>query len=137
MDRIIEGFFYGLFMSTDLLRKNGASPVNPRCAYVDGFSLQIGNRATLVPIDGRRSYGMLIGLTHAELDRLYAPADLCAYRPEPVLAQVIGGPAIPALCYNLPVVPAADEHNVAYAERLQNLLRNLAFPAEYIDSLSR
>jgi hypothetical protein len=48
---------------------------------------------------------MLIGLTHAELDRLYSAPGLEQYRPEPVIAQLIGGSAIPALCYNLLVEP--------------------------------
>jgi hypothetical protein len=70
--RPVDAFFYGLFMDVDLLRATGVTPRNPRRAYVDDFALHIGKRATLSPSAGGRAYGMLIGLTHAELERLYA-----------------------------------------------------------------
>ena|ERR1700728_3095726 len=136
-ERIIESFFYGLFMDVAILKKSHVSPINPRRAYVDGFGLRIGDRATLVPDLGGRSYGMLIGLTHIELDRLYAAPGLEQYRPEPVLAQVIGGSAAPALCYNLLDEPPIDRRNPEYAARLQHVLRELGFPTGYIESLSR
>jgi Gamma-glutamyl cyclotransferase, AIG2-like len=135
MERVIDGFFYGLFMDVEILQKSGAAPVNPRRAYVDGFRLRIADRATLVPESGRRSFGMLIGLTHTELDRLYSTTGLEVYRPEPVLARVIDGPEIAALSYNLPAEPPREQRNANYAARLQSLLRRLDFPAEYIDSL--
>src|SRR5579862_3890034 len=100
-ERIIDAFFYGLYMNLAILRKSNVSPVDPRRAYLDNFSLRIGNRATLVPEFGGRCYGMLMGLTHVELDHLYAASGLEQYRAEPVLAQVIGGSTVPALCYNL------------------------------------
>jgi hypothetical protein len=136
-ERIIDAFFYGLFMDLAILRKSNVSPVNPRRAYLDNFGLRIGNRATLVPGVGARCYGMLIGLTHVELDRLYAASGLEQYRAEPVLAQVIGGGAVPALCYNLLVEPPANQRNPEYAARLQTVLRELDFPAAYVESLSR
>src|SRR6185437_8508999 len=54
-----------------LLRSSGVLPQNPRKAPVNDFALRIGNRATLLPSPGRRSYGVLMGLTHGELERLY------------------------------------------------------------------
>jgi hypothetical protein len=136
-DRIIDSFFYGLFMDVAILKKSNVSPINPRRAYVDGFALRIGDRATLVPDLGGRCYGMLIGLTHVELDRLYAAPGLEQYRPEPVLAQVMGGSEVPALCYNLLVEPAKHQRNPDYAARLQHVLRELDFPTDYVESLSR
>jgi hypothetical protein len=136
-ERIINGFFYGLFMDVGILRKSNVSPINPRRAYVDGFALRIGDRASLIPQSGSRAYGMLIGLTHAEFERLYTAAGLENYRPEPVLAQVIDGSAIPALCYNLLVEPPRGQRNVDYTSRLQKVLRELEFPTEYVESLMR
>ena len=86
-DRRLDVFFYGLFMDIAVLRESGVAPINPRRAYVDDFALRIGQRATLVPLAGARSYGMLFALTHSELDRLYAAPGLEQYRPEAVLAQ--------------------------------------------------
>lgn len=131
-DRTIDAFFYGLFMDHDILRDAGAAPVHPRRAYLEGFALRIGRRATLVPSEGARAYGMLFALTHRELDRLYGAPGLELYRPEAVLAQPLEGAPTPALCYNLRDAPRPDERNPEYAAKLQRALRRLDFPAEYV-----
>jgi hypothetical protein len=134
-ERRVDGFFYGLFMDVAVLRSSGVEPARPRRAYVDDYALRIGNRATLIAASGARAYGMLIALTHAELDRLYRSPGLDHYRPEAVMAQLIEGGSIPALCYNLVREPRPDERNVDYAVRLQRTLRDLEFPADYVDAV--
>jgi hypothetical protein len=133
--RHIEGFFYGLFMDSDVLRQDGILPEHPRQAFVDNFELQIGERATLVPRVGARSYGMLFALTHKELDQLYSRPGLTDYRPEAVVAQTFGSEKVPALCYNLPETPRGLKPNAEYAARLRAALDTLGFPATYIDSV--
>ena len=135
-DRRVDAFFYGLFMDIVVLRESGAAPVNPRRAYVDGFALRIGQRATLVPSAGDRAYGMLFALTHSELERLYAAPGLEEYRPEAVLTQTLEGTPAPALCYNLREAPQAHERNPEYAARLKRVLGKLDFPPEYVASIS-
>lgn len=135
-DRCIDAFFYGLFMDVDVLREREVLAVNPRRAYVDDFALRIGQRATLLPSVGARAYGMLIALTHPELERLYAAPGLEHYRPEAVLAQPLEGNPAPALCYNLREAPPPDERNPDYAARLQRVLSKLHFPPEYVASVS-
>lgn len=131
----IDVFFYGLYMDVDILRALGADPMNARRAWVDGYALHIGNRATLTTCTGARAYGMLIELSPADLDRLYAAPDLAAYRAETVRAQLLAGGSVNAQCYNLPRAPAPRERNSDYAVRLQTVLRKLNFPAEYIASV--
>jgi hypothetical protein len=133
--RQIDGFFYGLFMDTQVLLEAGAKPSNFRRAYVNDFALRIGQRATLVPSPGARAYGMLISLTHAELDRLYSAPGLEVYRPEAVVAHPYEGEAVPALCYNLVQAPEPHERNPEDARRLRGVLESLGFPAEYVDSV--
>jgi hypothetical protein len=133
--RQIDGFFYGLFMDAQVLRQAGTKPSNYRRAYVVDFALRIGQRATLVPLPGARAYGMLIALTHAELERLYSAPGLQDYRPEAVVAHTAEGEAIPALCYNLVQAPEPHERNPEYAMRLQGVLENLGFPVEYVESV--
>jgi Gamma-glutamyl cyclotransferase, AIG2-like len=136
-ERRVDGFFYGLFMDTAVLGNSGVTPADPRTAYVDGFALRIGQRATLIPCEGARAYGMLFALTHSELERLYNAPGLDQYRPEAVLARLVGGGgSAPALCYNLRVEPRDDERNPEYALRLQRVLRDLNFPLEYVDSVT-
>ena len=48
-------FFYGLFMDESLLVSKGVSPSKATVGYVDGYSLRIGRRATLVPDDTNRA----------------------------------------------------------------------------------
>jgi len=135
-ERRVEAFFYGLYMDPDVLREVGVAPLTPRRAYVDDFALRIGRRATLLPSAGARAYGMLYAVTHAELERLYTAPDLEHYRPEAVMARPLEGALTAALCYNLREAPAPHERNPEYASRLQRALRKLAFPPEYVASIS-
>jgi len=86
-ERRVEAFFYGLYMDIDVLREAGVAPLAPRKAYVDGFALRIGQRATLLPSAGARAYGMLYTVTHTDLERLYTAPGLEQYRPEAVMAR--------------------------------------------------
>ncbi len=133
--RQIDGFFYGLFMDAEVLRRAGTEPSNFRPAYLADFALRIGERATLVPSPGARAYGMLISLTHAELERLYGAPGLVVYRPEAVIAHSFAGEAVPALCYNLVEAPQPHERNREYAMRLKEVLENLGFPTEYVEAV--
>ena len=92
------------------------------------FALRIGNRATLLPSPGARAYGMVVALTHAELDRLYGAPGLELYRPEAVVAQLLDGGTVAALCYNLVQAAGPNEWNADYADRLQRVLGKLGFP---------
>ncbi len=135
-DRQIDGFFYGLFMDSDILRESQVVAANPRRAYVDGYALRIGRRATLVPTPGARAYGMVFALTHDELDKLYTAPGLEQYRPEALLAHSMEGETLPALCYNLREAPGPDEANTEYAARLRAVLSKLEFPPDYVASIS-
>ncbi|MGI9293063.1 MAG: gamma-glutamylcyclotransferase [Pseudomonadales bacterium] len=135
-DRRIDGFFYGLFMDSTILRKSEVVAVDPRRAYVDDYALRIGRRATLIPTSGARAYGMIFALTHDELEKLYTAPGLEEYRPEAILAQTLEGGTLPALCYNLREAPRPDEANPEYAARLRETLRKLDFPPDYVASVS-
>ncbi len=135
VSRRIEVFFYGLFMDADLLRTKGADPVKIRPACVPGFALSIGQRATLVRNPGARAYGMLMELTHTEIERLYSETSVSTYRPEAVLSELADGSRVPALCFNLIVPPGPEEANSEYAAKLRDLARRLGFPSDYVESI--
>jgi hypothetical protein len=134
-ERRVDVFFYGLFMDKDLLRKKGLSPTNEHIALVHDFALRIGQRAALVPSANRKVYGVVMSLSHDDIDALYADASVRVYRPEPVLAQCSDGTLVPALCFNLPVPPGPDEHNAEYAAKLRALASQLGFPEDYAASI--
>ena len=131
----IDGFFYGLFMDQQLLRAAGTEPVDIRPAYVDGYGLRIGERATLLRTPSGRAWGMLIALTRAEFDHLYSAPGLDSYRPEALVAHTIDGEVVPAVCYNLAHAPDPHERNPEYAARLKLVLARLGFPDEYIETI--
>ncbi len=133
--RRIDVFFYGLFMDDTLLREKGMNPVNRRMAFVENFSLVVGARATLVPRAGRTVHGVLFSLTHSEVDALYSESSVSVYRPEAVFAKLADGDITPALCFNLPVPPAADERNPQYVSKLRELAARIGLPPSYVSSI--
>ena len=86
--RRIHVFFCGLFMDADALRAKGVQPVNPRRGCVSGFTLRIGQRATLLPDPDARVYGVLMDLSHDEIERLYAEPGVGMYRAEAVVVEL-------------------------------------------------
>jgi hypothetical protein len=134
-DRPINVFFYGLFMDAEALRANGLHPDNARQACVPGMALRIGRRATLVPDPNCCVYGFVTGLSHKEVDRLYAEPSVAEYRPEAVIAQLVDRSCIPALCFNLPPSDETAEANPEYAEKLRVVARRLGLPADYTASI--
>lgn len=133
-DRHVDVFFYGLFMDSAILQQQNVLPMDARRGYVEGFALRIARRAVLVPYPGARAYGVVFGLTHRELNRLYSAPGLEQYRPEAILFRTLEGQAFPALCYNLPAEPSPEEHNEDYAERLRAVFSKLGFPQENVTS---
>ena len=133
--RRIKAFFYGLFMDADLLRTKGVDPVDARVAWVSGFALRIGQRATLLPSPDGRSYGILMELTHGEIEQLYAEPSVRAYRPEAVIAELNDGSRVPALCFNLVEPPNPEERNSEYAAKLRDLAYRLGLPSDYVNSI--
>jgi len=103
--------------------------------YADNFALSIGNRATLVATTGARAYGMVLSVTHAEVNKLYSGVGLEDYYPEAISVNLMGEKTLPAICYNLLKAPLPDEANFEYAEQLRITLKKLNFPPEYIASV--
>ena len=136
MARTIDIFFYGLFMDPQALRNKGLNPIAPRKGRVEGMALQIGERATLLPNAGECAYGVVIGLTHHELDQLYADAGVAAYRPEAVIAILEDSKIVPALCFNLPPDSVPGEANSHYAAELRAVAQHMGLPRNYVESIS-
>jgi hypothetical protein len=122
-------------MDADLLCTKGVHPVNIRSARVPGFSLRIGQRATLLHNPEGSAYGILMELTHGEVEQLYSDPSVSAYRPEAVLAEVADGSHVAALCFNLVVPPTPEERNPQYVEKLRALALRLSLPPAYIESI--
>jgi hypothetical protein len=122
-------------MDADALRAATLEPTDIRQACVSGMALRIGDRATLIPDANGCVHGMLMALSHDEIDRLYSEAKVSAYRPGPVLAKLADGSSVPALCFNLPVPPQTHHGAADYAEKLRVVARRLGLPESYIESI--
>ena len=94
--RTVDIFFYGLFMDMGLLQQRGLHPSHPQVASLDGYAIVIGERATLIPRAEARVYGIVTGLTFADIDTLYAEPSVREYRPEAVLVTCEDGRQVPS-----------------------------------------
>jgi hypothetical protein len=133
--RRADVFFYGLFMDEDLLRARGMTPEGAERAVIHDMALHIGERATLVPRKGTKVYGLVVSLTPDDFDRLYSEPSVLADRPQAVLAHLLSGRMIAALCYNLPQPPSEAEHNSDYAAKLRAVADKIGLPEDYIATL--
>lgn len=131
----VNVFFYGLFMDADLLRSKGLHPSNVRTASVDGLRLHIGQRATLISEPNGLVYGVVMELTHDEIDQLYAEPSVSSYRPEPVVVSLGDGSQTPALSFILPNSSDRGSPNPEYAAKLRELGRRIGLPSTYVEKI--
>lgn len=95
-------FFYGTFMSADVLRRHGMVCDETIPVKLDGYELSIRPRVNLIPKTGCTSYGGLAHVSHGELSTLYGGLVAnfgISYLPYPVKALMANGRSKLALCY--------------------------------------
>ncbi|WP_417317627.1 hypothetical protein [Emcibacter sp.] len=127
-------FFYGLFMDISLLREKGFSPSEPVMAYVDGFGLRIGERATLVKSKNERAYGLVMTLSDEDVTSLYNETSVADYVPEKVHAFDTNNNAMEAIVYNLPK-ELLSGRNISYAHSLAVVAKKAGLPTAYINEI--
>jgi hypothetical protein len=130
-------FFYGLFMDRDLLAGQGLEPTVMGPAVLRDFRLHIGRRATLVRSPGHRALGIVMGLTDADAEALYAEPSVREYIPEPVQVELLNtSEIIRADCYNLPSDLGFTGANPSYAAALAGLAEALGFESGYVAEIA-
>ncbi|WP_262694640.1 gamma-glutamylcyclotransferase family protein [Kordiimonas aquimaris] len=127
-------FFYGLFMDEALLAEKGIIPNNMLIGYVDGYALHIGERATLLPAETNRSYGIMMDISADEAADLYSDSSVSDYIPEPVEVVLSNGGKAKAICYNLPAEKVTGA-NKKYAALLLDVASKLGFPDSYLNHI--
>lgn len=128
----IKVFFYGLFMDESLLADRGVQPGESAIGYVDGYSLRIGERATLIPEPGARAYGVLMEIASGDAAALYSEPSVADYVAECVIVTLPGDIREPAVCYNLPATRLVGA-NPEYAAALLALATRLGLPEHYLE----
>lgn len=129
-------FFYGLFMDKSLLSAKGISPSRATVGYVDGYSLRIGRRATLVPDEGDRAYGVLMTIRAQDVKALYSEESVADYVSETVSVVLSDGTVEAAVCYNLPE-SKLEGTNSQYASSLLILADKLGLPGDYVQQIRK
>ena len=132
----VNVFFYGLFMDIALLQQRGPAPHHPQVARLDSYDLDVRERATVIRNPAARVYGIVAELINEDLSTLYADPSVREYRPEAVVVTLADAHQVPAWCYTLPQVTGA-RRNTAYAVRLVEVAKTLAFPEDYLERLRR
>jgi hypothetical protein len=127
-------FFYGLFMDKSLLASRGINPSRATVGYVDGYGLRIGRRATLVPDETNRAYGILMAIRAEDVTALYSEESVADYVPESVSVMLLDGTREPAICYNLPE-SKLEGTNSQYANSLVILAGDLGLPSAYLQQI--
>ena len=132
----VSVFFYGLFMDTTLLAARNIKVRNPVIGSVQGYTLRIGARASLVPQQSGQAYGLLIDIERGDLRDLYADPSVAEYVPEQLEVVTEDGTRHEATCYNLPESQLAGT-NPKYAAELGALANRLGLPAAYCEDIAR
>ena len=131
-------FFYGSFMSPQVLRDNGLTrEIQPlEVATLEGFDITLSPSATLVPSTKGIVYGVIAELTQAELDLLYSPDWLKDYKPRSVIVNRGNRQEVAAACYVAPPrlnVPSKPD----YVTRLIDTAKAYGFPSWYVERVRR
>ena len=122
-------------MDMDILRKNGIHPMNPRKGFLNNYTLKIGNRASLIPCEHEKAYGIVMEVNKEELTQLYAEESVADYIPETVEVVIASNERLVTTCYNLPLELLTGT-NPLYAKSLYDLAKKLGFPAAYLDRIN-
>ena len=126
-ERLVEIFFYGLYMDDRILLERDIVSRNKRIGTLLGYRLRIGDNSTLVRDVDAVAYGIVCSLKHEEIHKLYAGCGLDHYVPEAVMVK-IDEQFIPAMCYVLLDPPLEDETNEAYYQKLALCMEQYGMP---------
>ena len=127
-------FFYGTFMSAEVLRGHGIECEATIPAKLEGYELSIRPRVNLKKNESCDSYGGLAHISHQDISRLYADLENAfgiTYYPFPVIAELADGNTKSALCYTsfgIPISPAEPD----YVNELARRATELGAPEAYI-----
>ena len=134
-DKRVDVFFYGGYMNIEVLMNRGISERAYHVCQLPGYELTIGSSANVVKNGLGRVFGIVMQLTHDEIDILYgseAQAKLgTQYMPEPVLVMTAAGNIVPSLCY-VAYHQDAGVPSATYIDAILSAAQQHDFPQSYI-----
>lgn len=129
----VLGYFYGGLMNPTVMQRVGMTPRRQEVAILPGFDLTIAPLVNLVRSPSDCVYGVLMELTHAELQHVYGQLK-ATYLPYPVVACDLDGRMRAALCYIVPEMEAGPAE-AAHVEALLEPASKLGFPEWYLEKI--
>lgn len=131
-------FFYGTFMSAEILQKYGIPCERTIPAKLTGYELTIRPRVNLQKNASFVSYGGIAHITHKEISLLYRElqdAFAITYSPYPVLVELEDEQYKPVLCYiSFDIEDEPADPN--YVIELAGCASSLGAPAKYIEHIT-
>lgn len=138
MDRKVQVFFYGSFISLSVLEGAGLKKRAFAPASVHGYELVIQPSANMVEAGDGVVYGILANLTHAELETLYGKHlgtfTEATYQPEAMMVFTRGGKMTPAMVYiSHDMKPGFADND--YVDRILKAATSYGFPKWYLERI--
>jgi cation transport regulator ChaC len=133
MNSSVWVFFYGGLINPKILDKVGMKPKRQETATLSGFDIRISPYVNLVRSAGDTVFGMLMEVTHAELEHTYSQLK-AKYLPQAVIVSDSTGQLRPALCYIVADMPPGQAE-VDHVEALATAAESLGFPQWYLTKI--
>lgn len=137
--RKVQAFFYGSFMSLQMMETAGVGKRAFAPASITGFELVIAPHANLVESGDGVVFGILANFTHDELVQLYKDHAIkmthATYLPEPVLVHTRGGKIAPAITYISAETPGGKP-DPEYLSMMTKACKDYGFPRWYQEHIA-
>ncbi len=103
-------------------------------ARLSGYDICLDPHANIFKRPFASVYGIVVNVTHEDLNRMYGATGVGAFLPEAVLVDTLNDRYLPALCY-MPSKRNDEKPDQAYLLRLIEAATFRALPTEYINRL--
>ena len=131
MSKRIAAFFYGSFMRPEVMTQTGFVPDTVQVAQLHSYDICLDPHANVFPSPMHSVFGIVVQITHTELDRMYGKQGVGCFLPEAVLVTLADGRWLPVMCY-MPPSRSNQPADQAYLARLIEAAVLRGLPRDYI-----
>lgn len=134
MSKRVAVFFYGSFMRPEVMAKAGFEPGSVEVAQLNGYDICFDPHANVFASPMHSVYGIVVEISHAELDRMYGASGVGVFLPEAVLVVMPDGRWASVMCY-MPPERRNNPIDQPYLARLIEAAKSRGLPTHYIARL--
>jgi len=121
-------------MDEGVLRQKGLDPKDFKLAWVEGYGLRIGEKATLEVSETEQVFGSIMNLRAEELNLLYGEESVADYVPVRLTATDMENNRIESTSYILPM-DLLSGRNPDYARALLLAADKIGLPDTYLKTI--